>query len=146
MDKIQRTLIKLGHRDLAQEYYNKISTGVIGNKIVESKLPTYVSSVMINGDKVSFMIWDNRSKEWIDHHTLEPKVQKILKDEGLVESFSGPNPLWRGVKMSKENIKELRKRLRENRWKWNSSRKAFGYPVERLENAVTIMMNSITKK
>jgi hypothetical protein len=113
----------------------------IGNKSAARE--DFVATVMMR-EKVSFMIFDRRSKEYIDTTTLDSKVSQALKDEDLIDKNSQVDT-WHGIEMSVENLKELNKRLKAHGWKWNAQKKVWSYPVYRAENAVTIMINSIMK-
>ena len=55
MDKIQKVLIKLGYRDLAQEYYEKTSAVVVDKKNIKAlkgKLPKEVQKRINEADSV----------------------------------------------------------------------------------------------
>ena len=104
----------------------------------------FISTVHMNNDgTVSFWIWDKRTKEYVETNDLDTKVKKVLLDNDFIDNTLGST--WKGVKISEEKLIELGKRLKANRWKWNSAKKDWQYSVTRMDNAVTIMTNSIMK-
>jgi len=73
MDKIQRTLIKAGHKNLAQEYYNKIA----------GKYTNVVEEWEKRLEEVSKKEWKKFFREF---------VKNLKGKEIMMPSFQGMNP------------------------------------------------------
>jgi len=74
MDKIQKTLVKLGHTDLAQEYYQKIALKPSG---IEKEFTAYNLAVhqIINKENINAALKWSRE---LEKGNLDPKHQKSI--------------------------------------------------------------------
>jgi len=76
MDKIQRTLIKAGHKDLAQEYFDKVSAKLERNDIkfdtIGGSISIYISGSFSNKDILKIGL-NSSSRGSIYHKGTYPK-------------------------------------------------------------------------